>query len=402
LKDALERPLSGAAKSSTDTAKPKSSQAPPIETDEPPQRGAPKQADPLPASENDKSREANPAKSKKSVSGQAARNKQAADRKPNTRLALTPAESAKRYRDILQYARQVPRDAEASIAMLAAYLAQPARDEKEKAWAIYCWTTDHIAYNVDAFLNKRQIDCSAEAVLSSRQAICEGYANIFQELGQKAGLEVAKIRGHAKGLGYVRGEKVATNHTWNAIKVEGLWALVDTTWGAGYTNNANEFTKRFDDFFFCTPPEQFIYTHLPDDPQGQLLQQGVSTEDYQRWPRVDIALFKFGVHADQVWLRLQDRSFRDFVRAFDMGDPIRLHYAPLEKHLRAGQEYVFQIEAPNCSSMAVFNNGKSVYCVKEGAIFAARVRPLEGKMHVGGKFTSKDERYWTILDYAVE
>jgi hypothetical protein len=288
---------------------------------------------------------------------------------------------------------------------MAVYLTEPARDDREKVWAIYCWIADHVSYNAEAFLaGKMPRDCSAETVFETRLTVCEGYANLLTAFCEKVNVEVVKIRGHSKGYGYVRGGTATTNHTWNAVKVEGNWSLVDVTRGAGPINQAGEYAKRFDDFYFLTPPEQFIFSHLPDDREWQLLDEPVSTEEYERWPRVGVGLFKFGANPKALRNMSEDKSFREFVQAFHQGDqnPIRVYQAPLEKHLVAGREYQFKIEAPNCSSIALMNNGKRVVCVREGNVFYARVWPLEGRMIVSGQFRTKDERFWTILAYSVE
>jgi transglutaminase/protease-like cytokinesis protein 3 len=58
------------------------------------------------------------------------------------------------------------------------------------------------------------------------------------------------------------------NHSWNAVVVEGVFYLLDATWAAGNADLSNphgQFVFNFSDYFFCTPPDQFIYTHFPFD-----------------------------------------------------------------------------------------------------------------------------------------
>ena len=54
------------------------------------------------------------------------------------------------------------------------------------------------------------------------------------------------------------------NHEWNAIKLNGEYYLCDVTWGSGKVEN-NKFVKNYNTFYFCCPPDRFIYTHLPSD-----------------------------------------------------------------------------------------------------------------------------------------
>jgi hypothetical protein len=271
------------------------------------------------------------------------------------------------------------------------------------AWAIYCWIADRIAYNGEALMAQRMPDCSPDTVLSQRLTVCEGYANLFLSLCTSARLEAVKLHGHSKGYGYIRGDKAKPNHAWNAVKIDGGWNLVDVTWGTGHLDQRFEFIKRFNPYYFLTPPDQLIFSHLPEEPRWQLLDPPVAAEDYERWPRVGVALFKFGVAPGQIHLRLEDRSFRGFVQTYDPDIPLRLHLAPLERNLRAGQEYEFVIECPACSSMIVSNNSERVTCLTNGKAFYARVRPRQGRMQVAAQFPEKGRNvYWTILDYTVE
>ena len=70
-------------------------------------------------------------------------------------------------------------------------------------------------------------------VLKNRFAVCSGYANLYQALGEKMGLKSAVVIGYAKGLGYLVGNASDANHAWNAVRINNSWYLIDATWGAG-------------------------------------------------------------------------------------------------------------------------------------------------------------------------
>lgn len=55
----------------------------------------------------------------------------------------------------------------------------------------------------------------------SRVAICDGLSKAYLSLARIEGMECIKISGTAGGEG----------HAWNKIKVNGVWYMVDTTWG---------------------------------------------------------------------------------------------------------------------------------------------------------------------------
>ena len=61
-----------------------------------------------------------------------------------------------------------------------------------------------------------------------------------------------------------------TNHAWNSIRIDGVWYPCDATWGAGSCSD-HVFHKKFKKFWWLTPPEQFVYTHLPAKKQEDSL-----------------------------------------------------------------------------------------------------------------------------------
>ena len=86
-------------------------------------------------------------------------------------------------------------------------------------------------------------------------------------------LIVEYIGGHSKGFNYEITDKFeeSESHAWNVIKIKNIWYFVETTWGAGYSEDHKKFIKRFTPYYFLTPPIQFVRGHFPDDPKWQLL-----------------------------------------------------------------------------------------------------------------------------------
>jgi transglutaminase/protease-like cytokinesis protein 3 len=182
-----------------------------------------------------------------------------------------------------------------SVQELANQLKSRSKTDADKARIIYSWITHHIDYNFSGFLTGHYGDVSPEGVLSSRKGVCSGYANLFQALAQKMGLEAYVIEGYAKGYGYAVGNSMDINHAWNAVKIDNAWFLIDSTWGAGYINN-NQFVKKPNPFYFATNPTQFIYNHLPSDDDWQLLHKKYSKEQFEQLPEISPAFFEYGLN----------------------------------------------------------------------------------------------------------
>ncbi len=243
---------------------------------------------------------------------------------------------------------------------------------------------------------------SAETTLKSRLNVCEGYANLYSALGNEAGLTVLKIPGYGKGFGYMLGENMdESNHVWNAVKIDGQWLMIEATWGAGFITKEKGFTRRFDEFYFLTPPEQFIFDHLPEDPKEQFVTPPVSKAEFQKWPRVNRSMFKIGISVQDIRDSLSQAG--EFVETFDYpGQAIRIRKAQLKMKLTAGQTYEFEIEARGCLGMAIFNAEERKYVDTKADVFKLTVTPQQGPLQISAKLPGKGDLYWTILKYIVE
>lgn len=201
-----------------------------------------------------------------------------------TRPEAVRRPAPKPFRAIDAHALAAPASVTESVKDLAAYLTSTARNDREKARAIFRWVAANIDYDVKGFNADRYGDPSPDSVLHRRTAVCKGYANLFDSLAQAAGLQAVTVSGYAKGMGYRAGDGLAgpPDHAWNAVKLDGRWALVDCTWGAGLFYEGTGYKRKFDPYFFCTPPEEFLYTHFPEDSRWQLVEPHISLAEFER------------------------------------------------------------------------------------------------------------------------
>jgi len=191
------------------------------------------------------------------------------------------------------HARNTPTEFTSNTSLLANYLTSPFHTEIEKARAIFTWITDNIAYDSSSFFAGRIQPSDPKITLNQRKATCGGYSALFYELAGLAGLEAVIIRGHSKGYGFDQmTDSFTSNHEWNAVKIDGYWKLLDTTWGAGAISHEDgTFIKRFEDFFFLTNPQHLIHTHFPEDSSWQLLHPPVSLDHYKQLVNVKPGFF---------------------------------------------------------------------------------------------------------------
>jgi hypothetical protein len=195
---------------------------------------------------------------------------------------------------------------------LAIALTKGLRSEHEKFRAIFRWVTDNISYGFD---NER-ID--SKYVLRKKSSVCSGYSTLLKELCDHVNVNCEIVNGYAKSFPEHIGKFRTTNHAWNAVELNGKWYLVDATWAAGFVNR-KQFSKRFNEFYFLTNPDEFLFTHLPSNPKWTLTEKAFSKEEFEMMPIYHQSYFELGIEeADKI----KGESGRRFVYHFKSKTPI--------------------------------------------------------------------------------
>ena len=142
----------------------------------------------------------------------------------------------------------------------------------ERAWLVYKWITLNIEYDF-AGVNDYNYDITPEATFKRGKSICSGYAGLYKKIGDNLELTIERIGGFSKGFNFKLGETIedSEKHEWNAVQIDGDWFFIESTWGAGYSSDQATFTKKFNPYYFFTPPQEFVRGHLPFDSKWQLL-----------------------------------------------------------------------------------------------------------------------------------
>jgi hypothetical protein len=197
-------------------------------------------------------------------------------------VAARGASAQDRFAATDAYADAAPSSVEQSVPALAAYLARSGPDDLTRTRAVYRWVTRHIDYDVPGFRSGNYGDFTPEAVLRRRLSVCEGYSRLTQALGTAMGLQVEVVKGWSKGYSYASGDRIngPINHSWNAVRIDGRWRLMDPTWGGGYLDERGQYVREFQEHYFLTAPDRFAFDHLPADPRWQLLERPLSMAEF--------------------------------------------------------------------------------------------------------------------------
>ncbi len=170
------------------------------------------------------------------------------------------------------------------ISGLARTITANSQTDSEKAYAIYRWITSHIKYDNGLRYSEelqRKIYVSeknvVENVLDRKMALCGGYAFLFRDLCEIVNIPVEVIHGYTKINGALVEDYGRPIHTWNAVKLDGEWHLLDITWAVGFGSG-----HKPDDFWYLSHPRDFIYSHYPKNPKWTLLNNSISFQEFKR------------------------------------------------------------------------------------------------------------------------
>lgn len=179
------------------------------------------------------------------------------------------------------------------VGYLANVLCSPFPSATDKARAIFTWCHHNIAYNVEEFFGKCVKGRDVNETIFLGKAVCQGYAEVYQAVAQRAGLQCVVVGGHGKGYGYTpltRGQapppRDPTGHAWNAVCIDnGEWKLIDACWGAGSVGD-EKFHKGFNPKMFTISNEQFGHSHFPSNDRYFYREDGriLSWEEYMTGP----------------------------------------------------------------------------------------------------------------------
>lgn len=149
--------------------------------------------------------------------------------------------------------------------------------EAERFRVLYRWVAENIRYDYSAK------SADPAQVLKKREAVCAGYAYLLRELCAYAFIKCEVIDGYAKAGSDAVGRMSDSNHSWNAVFMNGQWYLADVTWAAGYTDK-KQFVKSYSEDWFLVDPVRFQNRHRPENKRWFLSESKFTKRQFFRQP----------------------------------------------------------------------------------------------------------------------
>jgi len=191
---------------------------------------------------------------------------------------LNVAQTKSPYLDIDTKISKIPVELSKSTTGIAQFINDHFKSDNEKIRAVFYWTATNISYDVANMNNPNQFQTSQEKIentLNTKKGVCIHYAEVFNDIARKVGIQSEIIYGYTKQHGKID----QLSHAWCAAKIDNKWFVFDPTWGSGGVNNG-KFVKKLNNVYFKVEPSKMIVSHMPFDYMWQFLNYPVSHDAF--------------------------------------------------------------------------------------------------------------------------
>ena len=161
-----------------------------------------------------------------------------------------------------------------------------ANDDYEKVKMAHDVIAEIISYDVESFLSGYLPNQDYKNVLKSGLAVCDGYSSLLKRMCDGLYIKCEKFSGYARGAGisiYTENLYKGSNHAWNIVTINKESFIIDNTWDAGYLDGKSYKREYSTDWLFINPKYN-IYTHFPDNPSMQLLEDPITISQFAELP----------------------------------------------------------------------------------------------------------------------
>lgn len=274
-------------------------------------------------------------------------------------------------------------------------ITSPSKPNIEKARDIFNWLCRNIAYDTTYSIY------SADETYEKRRGVCNGYSELFIRLADAVGLKADKVSGYSKDD---RNKINPDGHAWIFAYINGSTGiLIDPTWGAGTVNNGVfKRSPQPDLSWFHVDPEWMIMSHWPDNASYQLLERPLSRREFEALPPLDPDYKALNCDPAQIIAQSLAGNQPELVKIYPTYlKKMKIQKVPVERNLRVGNEYTFQLGASN-HEYALIENGEFNYGWQNsgsGSIRLSHIPQAAGTLKISVKDT--DGSWYAALKYEI-
>ena len=180
---------------------------------------------------------------------------------------------------------KAPNRKKSSLNDFIEYLKKETKDltEFEKAYSLFFWIYKNISYG------NCHIDWDNEyEEMYKQEKLCYDFTKTFSYILKNIGLNIFDIKGYTKNNGeYVNSDFIfGSNSSWNILEIKDSYYIIFPSVYLIDIIGEEEL-----DFYFCSKPEHFIWSFLPNLPKWQLLETSITKEEFQKRTRLKHTFF---------------------------------------------------------------------------------------------------------------
>lgn len=249
----------------------------------------------------------------------------------------------------------------------------------EKAYAIFNWLCDTMSYDTSYKIH------DADTAWKKHKGVCQAYCEIFYRLGLSVGLDVRIVSGRSKNTdGLVHTD----DHAWIAVNVSSKICqsqlfpesityydnqveqskfpatrgldrntaiLIDPTWGAGAVINGRFRKGNNRDIWFDVKPEWFVFSHFPDNPVDQLLDNNsITHKQFVELPYLNAEYEGLGFECKSTLRTLLCNKIQLPEINPSLSEFIQFEDIPLQNILKKNSTYNFSFKKKKDCTLAIF------------------------------------------------
>lgn len=206
----------------------------------------------------------------------------------------------------------------ANLARLVNHLTRDTTDPYLKTKRLHDWITDNIAYDSDLLLGlSDEGSRKVNDLLPLKRTTCGGFAALFQQMAEMAGLESQRVTGQSKSC-WIKKSARDCRHVWNAVKIGGKWHIVDSTADNRMSYKFGTFSakRKYSDKHFLQAPEAKLLLNFPLEERQQFVSPAWTQEKFNTTPRVTVHYYEYDMRyaEESAW------KFKTGRRDFDGGN----------------------------------------------------------------------------------
>ncbi|HPH02451.1 MAG TPA: transglutaminase domain-containing protein [Spirochaetota bacterium] len=183
-----------------------------------------------------------------------------------------------------------------TLGAIVHHLTASTPDPYLKTKRIHDWITLHIAYDNDAFLHGKEGSQDPMVFLKTKRTTCGGFARLFKMMADQAGLEALTVTGVSRNyIGLAR--NTAAGHAWNAVRIDGIWHIIDATADnrGGFENDEFGEQKTYRDGSLFLSPAAKRISNLAHKPEEQFVTPSLSVSEFLSRPLLYDSILRYGM-----------------------------------------------------------------------------------------------------------